>query len=173
MKKIALIFLLLISPLIQGCDPNFFYKVNVDEVAIITQNGKIVGKPVKGGLHFKIPFLQEVHLIKAHRVQTVEVYLSGTPEITAKLFWNIQDPIAFFKATTNGDPEKTIEKIIRENIETDLRNLSKIKMLEISEAQISDPSYSNKETEKIIHNLQPHIEKFGIKTRILFRKKNA
>ncbi|NLV24881.1 MAG: protease modulator HflC [Deltaproteobacteria bacterium] len=100
MKKpilfVLLIFVLLVA---QGG----FYVVEEGEQAILTQFGKPVGGVKRPGLHFKIPFIQEVH-----RFQSRILKWDGDPnqiptkdkryiflDTTAR--WRIVDPLLFYK----------------------------------------------------------------------------
>tara|TARA_R110002096_G_scaffold100173_9_gene222028 strand:- start:17755 stop:18759 length:1005 start_codon:yes stop_codon:yes gene_type:complete len=79
------------------------YVIDPTEQVILTQFGKPVGKPVqKEGLHFKLPFVQEVNVLDRRVLEWDGV---STPMQTKdKLFiqvdtygrWQIVDPLQFF-----------------------------------------------------------------------------
>jgi len=87
-----------------------FYVVEEGQQAILTQFGKPVGGVKKPGLHFKIPFVQEVHTFQSrilkwdgdpNQIPTKDkryIFLDTTAR------WRIQDPLLFYKtvATENG-----------------------------------------------------------------------
>jgi len=171
MIKISLTFLLLAFLILQGCDPDYSYSVSADENAVITQNGEIVDGPIKPGRHFKIPFIQEVHLIKVHRVWEVELHLKNSSEIKAKLLWQIIDPISFFKLIQNGATEKNIGLVLQNKLNPVLQSINKNEILEIAVAQEKDPFYSNYVTEKALNEIQQYISDSGIKARLYFSKK--
>ena len=164
---------MLILPFTQGCDPKLFYSVDLDEEAIITQNGMIVGQPKEVGFHFKMPFLQEVHLVKVHRVRTIAFDLPESTEIRTKLFWHVVDSSAYFQPSQNGDNEKLIEQISISKMRPLVQGLSKDTILRIAASQKLDPYYSNPETEMVLDELRPHLIEFGIKIRLIFRVNDA
>jgi membrane protease subunit HflC len=105
-RPILLVLLLLFLVAAQGG----FYVVEEGEQALLTQFGKPVGGVKLPGLHFKIPFIQEVY-----RFQNRILKWDGDPnqiptkdkryiflDTTAR--WRIADPLLFFKtvATENG-----------------------------------------------------------------------
>lgn len=102
MKRIFLIIsVLLLTGLLFGS----FYVIRPSEQVIITAFGKIVGEPIaEPGLHFKIPFIQDVNRIERRvlewdgpplRMPTRDkVYL----EIDTYARWRIKDPVKFFIA---------------------------------------------------------------------------
>lgn len=79
------------------------YTVNEYEQAILTQFGKPVGEPVTtAGLHFKVPFVQTVHLIEK-RILEWDGKASEMPTrdklyIIVDTFgrWRIKDPLKYF-----------------------------------------------------------------------------
>lgn len=84
------------------------FVVNEAEQAIITQFGQIIGEPkTKAGLHFKMPFVQDVSYFDKRIL-----HWDGDPaqvptkdkkfilvDTTAR--WRIKDPVTFFKAVKN------------------------------------------------------------------------
>ena len=98
-KPLLLIAALLLTGLLFGC----FYIVQPAEQVIITSFGKMVGDPVdEPGIHFKIPFIQDVNRLERRvlewdgvpqRMPTKDkVYL----EIDTFARWRIKDPVKFF-----------------------------------------------------------------------------
>jgi membrane protease subunit HflC len=79
------------------------YTVNEYEQAILTQFGKPVGQPITtAGLHFKVPFVQTVHLIDK-RILEWDGRASEMPTrdklyIIVDTFgrWRIKDPLKYF-----------------------------------------------------------------------------
>lgn len=79
------------------------YTVSETEQAIVTQFGKPVGEPVReAGLHFKLPFIQEVHRIEKRILawdgQPNEMPTKDKTYIVVDTFarWRIEDPKQFF-----------------------------------------------------------------------------
>ncbi len=98
---IAAIGLFLLT-LFSGC----FYTVRPSEQVIITSFGKIVGEVVKEpGLHFKLPFIQDVNRIDKRvmewdglplMMQTLDkLYL----DVDTFARWRISDPVKYFTST--------------------------------------------------------------------------
>ncbi|MBN2427839.1 MAG: protease modulator HflC [Deltaproteobacteria bacterium] len=100
MKRPAIILLLIILALfLQGG----FFIVSEGEQAIVTQFGRPVGDVRLAGLHFKIPFIQEIHSFERrilkwdgdpNQIPTKDkryIFLDTTAR------WKISDPLQFFK----------------------------------------------------------------------------
>ena len=80
-----------------------FYIVPETEQVIITQFGKPVGVPTtKSGIHFKAPFIQEVHRIEKRVLEwdgpTAEMPTKDKLYIVVDTFgrWRISDPMQYF-----------------------------------------------------------------------------
>lgn len=80
-----------------------FYIVPETEQVIITQFGKPVGGPTtKSGIHFKAPFIQEVHRIEKRVLEwdgpTAEMPTKDKLYIVVDTFgrWRISDPMQYF-----------------------------------------------------------------------------
>lgn len=87
-----------------GCDYSPVYTVSQAEEGIVTQNGKIAGEPKKPGLHFKLPLIQQVHLINVHSIRVMSFQIPKVVKI--KVFWNIKDSKQYFSAIQrNNDPQ--------------------------------------------------------------------
>jgi len=91
------------------------YKVGIDNVAVITQFGKIVSEPKKPGLHVKLPF-QKVHEYSMHRMyrNETDAFSVKTKDhkfitVSTLAMWKIQDPNLFYK--TVYSTEKAIPRL--------------------------------------------------------------
>jgi membrane protease subunit HflC len=81
------------------------YKVSEWEQAIITQFGRPIGDPVtKAGLHFKLPFIQEVRRLDK-RILNWDGYPNQIPTKDKKYIWvdttarwRIKDPLLFIQS---------------------------------------------------------------------------
>jgi modulator of FtsH protease HflC len=122
-KPIIIIILIFLALFSQGG----FFVVSEGEQAIVTQFGKPVGAVSFAGLHFKIPFIQEVH-----RFQSKILKWDGDPnqiptkdkryiflDTTAR--WKIADPLQFFKtvATEKGALSRLddiIDSVVRDAV---------------------------------------------------------
>ena len=95
--SVVLAFVLL--GMVRGC----FYTVNQTQQVIITQFGKPVGEPITDpGLHFKLPFIQEVNRIDKRFLEwggsPVAIPTRDKTYIHVDTFarWRISDPKTFF-----------------------------------------------------------------------------
>jgi membrane protease subunit HflC len=84
------------------------YVVDETEQVIVTQFGKVVGKPkTESGLYFKIPFIQNTNYFPKNLLQwdgdPGQIPTLGKTYIWVDTFarWKIIDPIKFFQTVTN------------------------------------------------------------------------
>ena len=103
MKKLTIIGagILSLAMLILGLGS--VYQVHITETVILTQFGKLVGEPVTDpGLHFKIPFVQDVN-----RVEKRILEWDGPPvrmttrdkvflQVDTFARWSVKDPLQYF-----------------------------------------------------------------------------
>jgi membrane protease subunit HflC len=96
---IAVVGALFLFRLVLGC----FYTVHQTEQVIITQFGKPVGEPTtEPGLHFKIPFIQDVNRIDKRFLEwdglPVAIPTRDKTYIHVDTYgrWRISDPVIFF-----------------------------------------------------------------------------
>lgn len=89
----------------------FTFRVYEYERAILFQLGKIERSDYKPGLHFQIPFLQNVRTFDS-RLQTLDAepqrFLTGEKKdvlVDSFARWRIQDVVQFYKST-DGDPRR-------------------------------------------------------------------
>jgi len=82
---------------------NIFFIVLETEQVIVTQFGKPVGEPItKAGVHFKLPFIQEVHSFEKRVLEwdgpVAEMPTKDKLYIVVDTFgrWRISDPMQFF-----------------------------------------------------------------------------
>lgn len=80
-----------------------FYIVPETEQVIITQFGQVVGKPVTtAGVHFKIPFVQQVHKFEKRVLEWNGPVKQMTTKdklyilVTSFARWQIKDPLKYF-----------------------------------------------------------------------------
>ncbi len=103
MRKIVLILLIIILFFGVAFLSGAFFVVQEGEQALITQFGKIVGKPYKeAGWYWKVPFIQKVHFFEKRILEW-----DGDPDIIPTLDkkyifidstarWQIIDPVKFY-----------------------------------------------------------------------------
>ncbi|MEJ2699532.1 MAG: protease modulator HflC [Desulfuromonadales bacterium] len=84
-----------------------FFVVNEGEQALVTQFGKPVGGVSQAGLHFKIPFIQDVHFFE-RRIMKWDGDPNQIPTKDKKYIWidttarwRISDPLLFFKTVAS------------------------------------------------------------------------
>jgi modulator of FtsH protease HflC len=162
------------------------YVVDETEQVIVTQFGKVVGKPkTEPGLYFKIPFIQIATYFPKNLLEW-----DGDPGqiptldktyiwVDAFARWRIVDPITFFQTVNNTisaqgrlddiiDP--AVRNLITENrlIETVRKTNRELDTYEIGLEDIKErPSYKiktgrEKITRQILEQAQPKLSKFGI-----------
>lgn len=85
-----------------------FYTVSETEQVIITQFGQAIGTPVtQAGLHFKVPFIQDVHTLDKRVLQwdgaNTEMPTKDKLYINVDCFarWRITDPLKFYLRMTD------------------------------------------------------------------------
>ncbi len=116
-KNIALIIALL--ALIFISYENARFNVEDDEMVVITQFGKLVGKTHKvPGEYFKIPFIQKTHYCKKYIILLEETH--KIPTLDKKIFTlklkaqgKINDPAAFYK---NFNSSKLAKEFISDEV---------------------------------------------------------
>jgi membrane protease subunit HflC len=162
------------------------YVVDETEQVVVTQFGKVVGKPkTEPGLYFKIPFIQNATYFPKNLLEW-----DGDPGqiptldktyiwVDAFARWRIVDPITFFQTVNNTisaqgrlddiiDP--AVRNLITENrlIETVRKTNRELDTYEIGLEDIKErPSYKilngrEKITRQILEQAQPKLSKFGI-----------
>ena len=162
------------------------YVVNETEQVVVTQFGKVVGKPkTEPGLYFKIPFIQNATYFPKNLLEW-----DGDPGqiptldktyiwVDAFARWRIIDPIEFFQTVNNtisaqGRLDDIIDPAVRilitENklIEAVRKSNRVLDTYEIGLEDIKErPSYKittgrEKITNQIMEQAQPKLAKFGI-----------
>lgn len=104
-----------------------FYVVNESQQAVVTQFGKPVGSVSYPGLHFKIPFIQDVNRFE-RRILKWDGDPNQIPTKDKKFIWvdttarwRIKDPLVFFKtvATERGAQSRLddiIDSVVRDAV---------------------------------------------------------
>jgi membrane protease subunit HflC len=164
------------------------YVVNETEQAVITQFGKVIGKPITSpGLRFKTPLIQKVTYFPKNlltwdgdpgQIPTLEkTYIW----VDAFALWRIVDPVKFFQTVTN---ELTAKARLDDIIDPSIRNAvtsyrliemvrnsnRKLDTMEIGLDDIQKEQAANyaittgrqKITRQILAQAKPKLEKFGI-----------
>ncbi len=168
------------------------YTVNETEQVVITQFGKVVGKPViKPGLHFKFPLIQHINIFPKNLLEW-----DGDPGqiptldktfiwVDAFARWKIVEPIKFFQTVNNvtsamGRLDDIIDPAVRnfvtsykliETVRTSNRELdtfesgiheNKEDMEKDTRVRYAIQTGRAKITEGILKQAQPKLTDFGI-----------
>jgi membrane protease subunit HflC len=162
------------------------YVVDETEQVVVTQFGKVVGKPkTEPGLYFKVPFIQNATYFPKNLLEwdgdPGQVPTLDKTYIWVDAFarWRIVDPITFFQTVNNTisaqgrlddiiDP--AVRNLITENrlIETVRKSNRELDTYEVGLEDIKErPSYKietgrEKITKQIMEQAQPKLAKFGI-----------
>lgn len=103
MKKILLSLIVLVAVIVLAVASGAIYTVNETEQVIITQFGKPVGEPItEAGLHFKLPFIQNVNRIEKRILEwdgpTNEMPTREKSLVAVDTFgrWRVSDPMQYF-----------------------------------------------------------------------------
>jgi len=162
------------------------YVVDETEQVVVTQFGKVVGKPKREpGLYFKIPFIQNTNYFPKNLLQwdgdPGQIPTLDKTYIWVDTFarWRITDPITFFQTVNNTTSaqgrlddiiDPAVRNLITENrlIETVRKTNRELDTYEIGLEDIKErPSYKivtgrEKITKQILEQAQPKLAKFGI-----------
>jgi len=93
-----------------------FYVIQETELVVVTQFGQPVGEPItQAGLHFKIPFVQDVNRIEKRILQwdgpSTNMPTKDKLYINVETFarWRISDPLKYFIAL--GDERRALSRL--------------------------------------------------------------
>ena len=162
------------------------YVVDETEQVVVTQFGKVVGKPkTEPGLYFKVPFIQNATYFPKNLLEwdgdPGQVPTLDKTYIWVDAFarWRIVDPITFFQTVNNTTSaqgrlddiiDPAVRNLITENrlIETVRKSNRELDTYEVGLEDIKErPSYKietgrEKITKQIMEQAQPKLAKFGI-----------
>jgi membrane protease subunit HflC len=168
------------------------YALDEAEQAVILQFGKPVGDPVTSpGLHFKVPFIQEVRRFDKRLLiwdgAPTQVPTSGrefiSVDTTAR--WRIVDPLKFLESVTNEEGAQSrlddiIDSAVRDRISsTELTDIVRsadwsvseedLQSTEVVAAQSGDKELHQpvkvgrqKLTRQVLHTARPEMGQYGI-----------
>jgi len=101
--------------------------VREQELALRVQIQSIVGKDYKPGLHFKVPFVDDVvkfdKRVLTRKFDGEQFLTSESQGLTIDYYikWQIKDAERFFQATSGGD-EGRAESLVGQNIQDGIKN---------------------------------------------------
>lgn len=126
------------------------YRLGEFEQAVITRFGEPVANPVvkESGLHFKIPFITEVHRLEKRILAwdgtTQDMVTAGQKNIsidtTAR--WQIEDPLGFYKRLgTQSNAQSRLDDMLHEVVQTlvartDLSEIVRSKDWSVDESEL-------------------------------------
>lgn len=151
------------------------YRLGEFEQAVITRFGEPVADPVikESGLHFKIPFITEVHRLEKRILAwdgtTQDMVTAGQKNIsidtTAR--WQIEDPLGFYKRLgTQSNAQSRLDDMLHEVVQTivartDLSEIVRSKDWSIDQEeleQIVQPEGDSKELDKEVRTGREQLE---------------
>jgi len=163
MRKIwFIIAIITFSMVFLGCDNFFTYAVKADEEAVITQGDEIYGDVKGPGVHYKIPFLQKIHIIQKHLIREYSLSISSLKFVKVTILWNVSDSKTYFLFTRSKNDEE-VKKVLLAKIENAIKHFNTKIIRQIATAHEKNPLYVDEKSLLIINSAQNAIEPFGIK----------
>ncbi len=163
MKKIIItIFIILLGFSLIGQVPGLHYTVNSAQKALIIQDGKIIGEPKGPGLHFKIPYLQEVYKIDVEVIKKFSIKLPNLHSLQAIIMWQVEDPKKYYMSSRENNLPLKIESIVKPIFEKTMQGYKSEDIFQIYKGQQTDPFFSNPQHANILNRLQEPVEDYGI-----------
>jgi membrane protease subunit HflC len=114
------------------------YIVNESQTAIVLNLGKVVRSDIKPGLHFKVPFVEQVRKFD-RRLLTLddnpERYLTVEKkdvEVDFFVKWRIKDVAAYYRATSGGNEEAAAQRltpIVKNTLRNDINQFTLQKLV--------------------------------------------
>ncbi|HET9819123.1 MAG TPA: SPFH domain-containing protein [Rhodanobacteraceae bacterium] len=123
---------------------NGIYVVSQGHAALLTRLGHVQANDIGPGLHFKLPFLEEVTIYDTRaivlRSEPEDYKTSGGDPVRVGFFvrWQVADPDAWFKATTGNDLQVTqqMTPVIRTALRTEIAKHSQAELLAANDGPI-------------------------------------
>lgn len=120
-----------------------FYQVHETEIAIVTQFGRPVGEPVREpGLHWKTPFVQEVHRLEKRVMefdgQAIQMTTKDKTYIEVDTFarWRIGDAAKYFVALRDErSAHSRLEDVIGSEVRTSVASHELIEVIRSDKAR--------------------------------------
>ncbi|MEO7916341.1 MAG: protease modulator HflC [Dokdonella sp.] len=143
MRRLISIVAVLALIAVLGC----FFTVKESQVALVTQFGRIANTGYTPGLHFKLPWVQQVVRFDK-RILTLESaperYLtSERKDVNIDFFvkWRINDPSKFY-TSVGGDPKRAEQRlgpIIKEGLRTAVNTRTLQKLVSMGRNDLTQP----------------------------------
>lgn len=163
-NKLIVFFLVIVGALISF--KSVFFEVNEGRQAIITQFGKPVGDPVTtSGLHFKMPFIQEVRYVDK-RILSWDGYPNQIPTKDKKYIkvdttarWRVVDALKFIQTVRNEYGAKARLDAILDSATRDvISNHNLVEAVRNSNSILSIIDLKKKEIQRKKKNGEPVLE---------------
>lgn len=120
--------------------------VNESQTAIVLNLGKVVRSDLKPGLHFKVPFIEQVRKFD-RRLLTLddnpERYLTAEKkdvEVDFFVKWRIKDVTAFYRATSGGNEEAATQRltpIVKNALRNDINQVTLQKLVSSERTELA------------------------------------
>jgi membrane protease subunit HflC len=138
-----------------------FYIVDQTERAIVLQLGKPVGDAVGPGLHFKLPFVQNVvkydHRVLEYDAKPAEVITKDKKTLVVDNYarWRIEDPLLFYRtARTISGGINRLDDIVYAELRVALGRYDLIEIVSTKRNEIM---------QKVTSKVTSELDKYGIK----------
>lgn len=162
MKSLSAIIILVLLGIAFGVST---YRLSESEQAVITRFGEPTDNPVKkeAGLHFKIPFITEVHRLEKRilawdgTTQDMVTAEQRNISIDTTARWQIEDPLTFYKRLgSERDAQSRLDDMLHEVVQTivastDLTEIVRSKDWKVEKEQLEmviSPGGDSKELDK-------------------------
>lgn len=137
LASVAAAFILLLSSM---------FIVNESQTAIVLNLGKVVRSDLKPGLHFKVPFIEQVRKFD-RRLLTLddnpERYLTAEKkdvEVDFFVKWRIKDVTAYYRATSGGNEEAAAQRltpIVKNALRNDINQVTLQKLVSSERSELA------------------------------------
>lgn len=147
------------------------YTVDRDEVAIITQFGKITGEPRPPGFHVKIPFVQEHHKYSVRRIyrwngepQNIKTNDKRELRVEPAVMWRLGEVIVFFRTVKDIKLADTLIQNVLFSATRDVIVSYSLKEIRDKHVRTVDgENYLSREiTDEIVIKSKSRLEQYGI-----------
>ena len=170
MKKSSILILILVLAAFVAL--NSMFTVRENEYACTVRFEKIINTTDEAGLHFKIPFIDNVkYFTKATQLYDIppsEVLTSDKQNMTVDCYilWSISDPKQFYQSlTTTARAEERLDAITYSALKTDMGTLAQSDIINMNDGAERNAIYENiaAEVDKAAATYGIHVEDVKIK----------
>ena len=162
MKKSAIFIIILLLAAFLGM--NAMFTVREDQYACTVRFEKIIDTTSEAGLHFKIPFIDNVkyfsNATQLYDIPPSEVLTSDKQNMTVDCYilWSISDPKLFYQTlTTTSDAEQRLDALTYNELKTVMGTLAQSDIINMEEGGKRNEIY-----EKISSDVDTLAATYGI-----------